>query len=101
MHRIAWGLITLLAFAPALRAEGSPQDKAKDTGQEVKPPDTPAQQYQALVQEYQKAYQDFLKEYQAAKTQEDKNKVYQEKYPQPAKFAPRMMDFAEKNAKDP
>src|SRR5438132_10529991 len=87
----------MLAFAPALWAEDPPKDKPK----EEKKPTTPAEQYKALVQEFTKAQQDFFKEYGTLKTDEERRKLVQEKYPQPAKFAPKMMELAEKNPKDP
>jgi hypothetical protein len=100
MHRMAFGLIGLLALAPALWGDDPPQDKAKGATEEKKPA-TPAEQYRALVEEFSKARQDFIKEYQGAKTPEDKSKILREKQPQPAKYAGKMMELAEKNPKDP
>jgi hypothetical protein len=79
----------LLLLLPALQA----RDEAEKQ--------TPAQQYQALTKEFNKAMADFQKAYQEAKTQEDKQKVVQDKYPHSDKFAPRFLEFAKKNPKDP
>src|SRR5579883_3273241 len=89
MFRIASGFLALLALLPALRAS----DKT-DTP-------TPEQQYQALLKEYNKAMEEFRKAYSEAKTQEDRQKVFREKYPQPDKLAPRFLELAEKNPKAP
>lgn len=89
MIRTAVGFLGLLALLPALQA----QDKA-----EKKPP---AEQYQALVKEFDTAQKDFQKAIREAKTPKDKQKVFQEKYPRPDKFAERFLELAEKNPKDP
>jgi len=90
MHRIVGGVLVLLLATPALWAEDKPKDK----------PATPAEQYQALLKEYQEAmtaYQGALKD---AKTPEEQQKIIAEKYPK-QKFAPRFLELAEKNPKDP
>lgn len=89
MIRTAVGFMGLLVLLPALQARDKPQKK------------TSAQQYQALIQEYNNASTEFQKAYREAKTQEDKQKVFQEKYPQPEIFASRFLELAEKNPKDP
>jgi hypothetical protein len=90
MHRIVGGVLVLLLATPALWAEDKPKDK----------PATPAEQYQALLKEYQEAmtvYQGALKD---AKTPDEHQKIIAEKFPK-QKFAPRFLDLAEKNPKDP
>jgi hypothetical protein len=89
MIRTAAGFLALLALMPALQARDKPKTPA------------PAQQYQALVKEYQAAQMEFQKAYTDAKTPQDKQKVLQDKYPQPDKFAPRFLEVAEKNPQDP
>lgn len=89
MIRTAVGFLGLLALLPALRASDKPEKQ------------TPAQQYQALVKEYETAYQEFREALKKAKTREDQQKVVQEKFPQPTKYAPRFLELAEKNPKDP
>lgn len=89
MIRTAVGFLALLALLPALQANDKPKKQ------------TPAQQYQALQKEYQTAQQEFQKAFQEAKTQQEKQKAFQDKYPRPDKFAPRFLELAEKNPKDP
>jgi ATP-dependent DNA ligase len=91
MRRIVGGVVVLLLALPALAADDKPKDK----------PQTPEEEYKALVKEQQDAMKAFQEAYQAAKTQEERNKVYQEKYPQPGKLAPKFLELAEKNPKDP
>jgi len=86
MHRIVGGVLLVLLALPALRAADDPKDK----------PATPAEQYQALLKDFAKAQQEFFKAYGEA-SDEDKPKLAKEKYPD---FAPKFMEFAEKNAKD-
>lgn len=89
MIRTTIGFLSLLALLPALQARGKPETP------------TPAQQYQGLLKEYNMVMMEFQKAYREAKTPEDKQKVFQEKYPQPDRFAPRFLEIAEKDPKDP
>lgn len=89
--RIVANLLVLLLAMPALAS----QDKTKNE------PMTPAEQYMALLKEHSDAMRAFQMAYQKAKTQEERNKVFEEKYPKPDKLAPKMLDLAEKNPKDP
>jgi hypothetical protein len=91
MCRIVGSLLVLLLALPAL----SNQDKGKDK------PMTPQEQYKALLKEHDDAMKAFQDAYQKAKTQEEKGKVVKEKYPNPDKLAPKMLELAEKNPKDP
>jgi hypothetical protein len=101
MRYIVLGILSLLASAPALWADDPPQKKDKADAAKENKPATPGDEYRAVVREFNKALQDFSKEYQKAKNDEDRNKLFNEKYPQPAKYAPRMMAIAEKYPKDP
>jgi hypothetical protein len=91
MYRTVGGSLALLLVLPALGY----QEKSKDK------PATPEQQYQALLKEQNDAMNAYRKAYQEAKTQEEKNKVFAEKYPKPEKAAPKFLELAEKNPKDP
>jgi hypothetical protein len=82
------GVCLLLAGGPALRA-------ADD-----KPDLTPAAEVKKLTEDFNKAQQDFYDEYGKAKTQEEKDKLVKEKMPKPDKTAARLLELAEKNAKD-
>jgi hypothetical protein len=90
MLRIAGGVLTLLLALPAAWAEDKPKDR----------PDTPAEQYKALVKEYQDGMQAFQKALRAAKTPADRQKAFQE-YPNPDKLAPKFLELAKKNPRDP
>jgi hypothetical protein len=94
MYRIAGGvLILLLALLPA-RAQDKPEDKPRGK------PDTPAEQYKALLQEFQTPEQAMLKAVQAAKTDEDREKAVADRQKHLEKFAARFLELAEKNPKD-
>src|SRR5207249_11019101 len=89
-----WGVLGffgLLVLAPAMRAE-KPEDRNSAT---------PKAEYDALVKEYQDAQQEFFKQYRAAKTQEEQNKLFKEKYPSPDKYAERFLKLARKYEKQP
>jgi len=91
MHRIVCGVLVLLLACPALRAQGDPKTDAK--------PPSAAEQYQTLLKEYQalqKTYQDASRN---AKTPEEQQKVFREKYPQKSTLAPKFVALAEKNPK--
>jgi hypothetical protein len=88
MVRIAGGVLVLLLALPALAAQDKPKDQ-------------PAQQYQALVKEYNDARQAAIQAYGKAKSDAERQKVVQEVNQMPAKFAPRFLELAAKNPKDP
>src|SRR5437667_6991387 len=86
------GFFGLLVLAPAMRAE-KPEDQPNTA--------TPKAEYDTLVKEYQDAQQEFFKLYRAAKTQEEQNKLFKEKYPNPDKYADRFLKLARKYEKQP
>jgi hypothetical protein len=91
MSRTVGGILVLLLALPAAWADDKPKDK----------PMTPEEQYKALLKDYQDAMTAFQEAYPKAKTQEERNKVFEEKYPRPEKFAPKFVELAEQNPKDP
>jgi hypothetical protein len=91
MCRIVGSLLVLSLALPALGNQDKTQDK----------PMTPKEQYQALLQEQDDAMKAFQDAYGKAKTQEEKDKVFKEKYPDVKKLAPKFLELAEKNPKDP
>jgi hypothetical protein len=91
MCRTVGGVLVLLLALPAAWADDKPKDK----------PTTPQEQYQALLKEHQDAMQAFEKEVMKAKTDEERVKVIQDKYPKPDNLAAKLLELAEKNAKDP
>jgi hypothetical protein len=90
-RQVLTGGLAVLVFTPALWALDEPPEKAK----------TPRERYQALVQEHQKAMQQFMDVYQKAKTAEERNKLFQEKYPQPQSYSRRFLEIAESAPQDP
>jgi hypothetical protein len=104
MRYLVIALIGLVAAGPPLLADDPPAkaaDKPKQAAKDEKTPQTPAEQYKAVVDDYGKARAEFMKEYVKATTTEERAKVIKEKYPQPDKYAQRMMDIAAKAPKDP
>jgi len=65
----------------------------------LQPDKSPKEQYMAVVQEYQKLQADFTKLLQAAKTAEEQKDALA-KRPDPATFAKRMLEIANKYPKD-
>jgi hypothetical protein len=91
MYRTVGGILVFLLALPAV---GYPEKSDEKRA-------TPEQQYKALLKDQNdamKAYQDAARK---AKTQQDRNKVFAEKYPKPEKAAPRFLELAEKNPRDP
>src|SRR5262249_49409358 len=95
MQRIVAGMVGLVLAPPAPAGHDKPKDKTKEPDKQ-----TPAEQYQALEKKFNDAMQAFQKAYSDAKTYEERQKIAQEKYPQPDKFAPQFLALAEKYPKD-
>jgi peroxiredoxin len=55
---------------------------------------SPAKVYQALVRDYEAALKEFQKASDAAPTPEAKEKAFRDRFPRPAAWAPRFMEFA-------
>lgn len=89
MTRAVGGILGLLVLLPALQAQDEPEAP------------TPAQQYQQLAQEFEKTQLQFANALANAKTREDRQQVMEEKNRQPDRFAPRFLELAERNSKDP
>jgi tetratricopeptide (TPR) repeat protein len=101
MHRLAFGILTLLVFAPALPADEPPKNQAKEPASE-KPKATPAEQLRALQQELNKEQQSVFQELRKAGSPAAQQKIIQEKYfPLEAKYAPKLLELAEKYPEDP
>ena len=105
------GVVNSRDFAPDRlvareKAESKPADVSgnaspADAKTAVDPNAAPAEQFQVLNKEYQDAQGEFSRLYQAAKTDEDREVLAREKYPQPQKFAGRFLELAETHPKDP
>jgi hypothetical protein len=91
MRCMVLGVSLVLTLVPAARAADDKPDK-KDQ--------TPAEECKALMADYQKELQEFYKLVREAKTEEEQQKLYNEKMPKPEKTSARLLELAEKNAKD-
>jgi hypothetical protein len=63
--------------------------------------DTPAEEYKALEKEYNEAMDAYRAALKDVNTDEERKKLFEEKYPKPDKYAERFLQLAEKNPKDP
>lgn len=89
MRRYAWALAALLALPVVVRAQEKP-DATKGT---------PEERYQALLKEYQSKQEAFSRAYQAAKTDEERQKAFDEHNPDTSKYLPRFLALAEEDPK--
>jgi hypothetical protein len=94
MRYVVMGVALLLAWGPALLAADDKPDKPD------KKELTPAEEYKALVADYQKQQEECYKLLREAKTDEERQNIFNEKMPKPDKVAVRLMELAEKNPKD-
>jgi hypothetical protein len=99
-------LVLGLAGWPAVARADEPKDEAKKEAkkEEPKKDDQPAplaDQIKAVMQEYQTAQIEFRKAYQQAKTDEERQKLFQEKYPRPDAYTPRLLKLVEQEPKNP
>jgi AhpC/TSA family len=92
MDRIVGGILVLVLGMAVVAAEDEVLDKQ---------PTTAEQQYKALLKEYNDAFQEYAKADREAKTPEEQQKVVQENYPWPDKYASKFLELAEKNPKEP
>ena len=90
MRQVLAASLAVLVFMPVLRAADEPPDKGK----------TPRERYQALFQEHQNAMQQFMDVYQKAKNDEERSKLFQEKYPQPQSYGRRFLEIADSAPRD-
>jgi hypothetical protein len=98
MRRAVTAVLAVLTLA-SISARGAPDD-AKQTA-EAQSKKTPKAQFQAVLDEYQKAQQEFSQAYSKAKTDEDRTKLFTEKYPKPDAYADRFMAIADAAPDDP
>jgi hypothetical protein len=77
----------------------SPATGAVDEPPAAKP--SPRAQFQAALDEYQKASAEFSREYSKARTDAERRKFVEEKYPRPAKYAERFSAIADAAPDDP
>jgi hypothetical protein len=91
-------LLILLGFfltAPFASAQSRPASKPAPA------PGTPAAEVAAVLKEFDAAEEAFDKLYQAAKTKEEKEKLFEEKYPKAEQWSPKLLEIATAHPKDP
>ncbi len=98
MRRAVTAAFAVLTLA-CISARGAPDDAQETAGAQAKK--TPKAQFQAVLDEYQKAQQEFSQAYSKAKTDEERSKLFNEKYPQPTAYADRFMAIADLAPDDP
>ena len=86
--RVPMGTLLVLFGAVLAIAQGPPKEAAQTA-------------YRALEAEHAAELAAFQKAFQEAKTAEEQQKVYQDKHPHPAKYAPRFMEIAQKHPNSP
>jgi hypothetical protein len=92
MDRIVGGFLVLLLGLSGMAAQGDGQGKQ---------PATPVGQYRALLQQYNDAFEEYTTAFREATLPEDRQKVIEEKYPRPGKWAVKFLELAEKNPREP
>jgi hypothetical protein len=95
MRHILIGVLGVLALAPASWALDEPPGAPKAKV------DSPRARFEALQNEYNQAQQEFSAAYSKATTDEERQKAFESKYPNPQKYVPRMMELAESAPNDP
>jgi len=98
MARAATAALAVLTLV-CMSARGAPDDAKKTAEAQAKK--TPKTQFQAVLDEYQKAQQEFSQAYSKAKTDEERSKVFNDKYPKPNDYAVRFMAIADEAPDDP
>jgi hypothetical protein len=91
-----------LAVAAARGAQDAPTAPAAAQPAEAKQAAANlSDSYAQIRAEYDKAQQAFSEAYRAAKTDDERSKIVESKYPKPEKYTPRFLAYAEKNPDDP
>ncbi len=108
MRKFLMGALAVLMLAPAMWAQekepadqepAKPEAAKEETAKEE--PLSPAQQFSKLVLEQRAAMNAFMAKYREAKTNEERQQLMRESYPQPATYAAQFLQLAEQNPDDP
>src|SRR5262245_52688204 len=62
---------------------------------------TPEQQYKTLLEQYNRAFDDYAKAFGEARLPQDRERLIQQKYPRPDKWAAKFLELVEQNPKEP
>ena len=92
MGRIVGGILVLLLGLSRMAAQGEGQGEQQAT---------PEGEYKALLQQYNNAFEEYARAFREARLPEDRQKVIEEKYPRPDKWAVKFLELAEKNPQEP
>jgi hypothetical protein len=98
MPRAVTAILAVLTLA-SISVRGAPDDAKKTAEAKDKKP--PKAQFQAVLDEYQNAQRDFSQAYSKAKTDEERSKLFTDKYPKPNDYADRFMAIADGAPGDP
>src|SRR5262245_40640377 len=88
---------SLMVLLAALAAPAQDTQASKPTP--VEKAATPLDKVKAIDQEFSDARNAFFKLYSEAKSQEDKQKLFKEKYPKPETFVARLYEIAKSDPK--
>lgn len=99
MRLLIPALAVLLVLVPVCQAGAPPDDKEKGKDKAAK--QTPEEQFQAIQKAYAKQFNDFVEAYRKAKTKEETQKIFDEKYPKPQEYARKFMKLAEEHPTSP
>jgi hypothetical protein len=99
MNRLVSVALLLSLFVPAAARSAWIDDEKKP--EQDKSAQTPEESWRALQQDWMRAQQEFSKVYQSAKTNEERQKVLQEKRPNPKPFLERALKLAQTHADSP
>lgn len=94
--RWAWSVVLLAAAVVARADDAKPKDPPKDEA-----PKTAAEQYQALMKDLMAERNEYIKAMQAAKDDDERQKIFNEKYPKPQKYAAKFLELAKKSPTEP
>ncbi len=102
MPRFLIAIAALLVGMPALWGADQPKGGSDPPKEKSTPdkPQTPEEQFKALLKKQREDQQAFMKAYTSAKTDEERQKLA-ENYPDPKKYEKEIFELAEKNPKEP
>ena len=84
------GLPAVLTFLASSSLAASPQENASPASSDV----TPMEMYEELEKAYDDAYQEFLAAYRAAETDDERQKIYDARYPNANEFVGDFVELA-------
>src|SRR6516164_5338062 len=108
MKQLTWFVIlTCLAVTSPRDSRGQESSAKTPPGHEVTEPKTgksapsPGERYRDVLKSFETAQAEFMAAYRAAKTDDERRKVIDAKYPKPDGYADKMLEIARDAPKDP